>query len=186
MSYTPFSNGLWVAIETVTVSNQATVEMDLTGSKRFYAVHIRDLIPISDNTELLLKVSTDGGSNFLGGASDYAWGFRGIGQTSGAGYALADSSDDSISITADVGSGAALMGISTAESLCGWIYIYNSQQADKVTNITTDIIMREDSTMYGHIGRGGLKANLDVIDAIELTASSGNLSTGTITLFGMD
>lgn len=184
MSYSPFQNGLWVALSTVTISNQATVELDLTGSYRFYALQIRNLIPITDATELLLRLSTDGGSTFLSGASDYAWSLRGNTQTSA--YGLFDAADDSISITADIGSGQALLGTGTGESLGGWVYIYNSQQDAKVTQFTSDIALREDSALFGHIGRGGLIANIDIIDAVQLRASSGNLSTGTVALYGMN
>lgn len=187
MSYTPAQTTGWDRIETVTISNQANVEMDLVGTRALYAIHLSDIIPITDATELLLRLSTDGGSTFLSGASDYSWFFRGATEGSSQ-YSLGDASDTEISITADADdpNGIALMGTSTAESLNGWIYFYNTKQATKVTNISTDIVMREDSILYTHTGAAGLKANIDIIDAIQLRASSGNLSTGRVILYGRD
>jgi hypothetical protein len=183
MSYIPSSGegGLWSVIETVVVSNQATVDMELTGTPAYYAIHIDNLIPVDNDSELWLRFSVDSGSSFLAGASDYAWVTEGA--SSSASYTDGDVADGSIVITPDFGN---LMGTGTAESLNGWVYIHNAKQTTNAVMVTGDIgFLSDEALLSGHQMHGGLIANIDEVDEIRLMADTGNLSSGTITLYGV-
>jgi len=65
--------GSLVFISAASASNDATVEFSLTGSADEYELHILTALPVADNSDPYFRSSTDGGSNFDNGSTDYAW-----------------------------------------------------------------------------------------------------------------
>ena len=180
MSYTPVVPGLWAALETVVVSNQATVDIDLTGTYDEYVLHIQDLVPVTDVTELWMRFSVDAGSTFLSGASDYGWNMDGA---QPATTTDSDTSAAEINLTKDFQS---FMGTGTIESLNAWVRIHNAKQTTKAVCITGDMVQIADTgSLVGMRIGGALIANIDEVDAVRLLASSGNLNTGSVTLYGV-
>jgi len=186
MSYDPSASagggGAWSFIETVTVSNQATVEMDLTGTHKMYMAHIDNLVPITDDRELWLRFSTDAGSTFLA-STNYSWALNG---SRGTGASFFDAQATSkINLS---GNATGTMGTATIESLNGFVYIHNANKTTKAVHATSDIVMSDAGvgTIAGWVGGGALIANIDEVDAIQFIAETGNLDTGRITLYGLN
>lgn len=183
MSYRPAGSGggVWTPIETVTISNQATVEMDLTGSHSQYVLHIDNLVPVTDATDLYLRFSVDGGSTFLSGASDYAWSVKTIITVS---ITTVNSAADS---QVELSHSSNNLGNTTDECLNGFVYIHNAKQTTKAVSTTSPLFgIGSNGQSVTPYGRGALIANIDEVDAIQLLASSGNLSTGRVSLYGVD
>jgi len=186
MSYVPVGGaggGAWTAIETVTISNQATVEMDLSGSHKMYQLHIDNLVPATDDVFLFLRFSIDGGSTFLSGASDYSWGLAGNG--AGAGSLVdGDTADTEITLSRDFDPGT--LGNGSTESYNGWINIHNANQTVNAVCVSSNVgMLDKDAELAGFTNQGGLIANINEVDAIQLLASSGNLTSGRVTLYGL-
>jgi hypothetical protein len=182
MSYFPAPSGVWTAIETVTISNDAVIEMDLSGSHKMYSLHIDNLVPITDASFLRLRYSTDLGVSFLSGASDYSWGLSGSVQ---AGSSVVDgvTAATEILLTRDFLTG---LGTATIESFNGFINIHNPNQTANAICMSSNIGMIDSAgNSGGYTSQGALIANLDEVDAIQLSSSDGNLSTGRITLYGL-
>jgi hypothetical protein len=185
MSYDPSAgsggDGAWTLIEAVTVANQASVDLDLTGTHKMFMVHIDNLVPISDNVELWLRFSTDAGSTFLAG-TNYSWTLTG-GRGTGSNFQDAQS-DSRINLT---GTTFGTMGTGTVENLNGFVYIHNANQTARAVQATVEISMMDAvATMSGWTGGGSLLTNIDEVDAIQLIAESGNLSTGRVNLYGLN
>lgn len=185
MSYTPLVDvlGAWKILETVTVSNQATVDLDLTGTHETYMLRLIDIIPATDNQELFLRMSLVGSSTFISGASDYA--YRGDGGTTGSGYNIASASASEIALTRP-GTGNR-MGFDPGESLNAVVIVYNRGQNSADIAIKADVTLRDSGgTFGGHVLHGILKAAsaTDDVDAIRLLAASGNLNSGSVVLYG--
>jgi len=189
MSYVPVGSSdfsAWEFIETVTISSQATVDLDLTGSYETYVIHIDDLVPATNATEYLqLLFSTDAGSTFLNTAGDYDWSYFGANTVTIDNESTdAGATDTEIPISRD---DANFLGTATAEGLNGFIYIHNANQATNGTMATTAISYTDEADVFVTINtRGGLAANIDSVDAIRLLASSGNLTSGRISLYGVN
>ncbi len=186
MSYFPLGGGgggAWTAIETVTISNQAEVDMDLSGSHKMYMFHIDNLVTANDDIELWMLVSVDGGSTFLTGASDYGWNSDG-GTESTSLIATGDVADAQIKITRGFLPGT--VGTGTAESYNGFISVHNANQTTKAICVSGHIGLLDQGSLIGGSGlRGALIANIDEVDAIRFRAETGNLSSGRITLYGL-
>jgi hypothetical protein len=62
------------------VTNQATLDIVLTGYTSFRAIKfvLTSFLPVTDDVELWMRFSTDGGSNYDAGATDYAYAVRGL------------------------------------------------------------------------------------------------------------
>jgi hypothetical protein len=186
MSYDPSassgSGGAWSFIETVTVSNQATVEMDLSGTHKMFMFHIDSLVPITDDRELWMRFSTDAGSTFLA-STNYNWGTSG---TRGAGTVEQKDAQAAAQMVLS-GDSFATMGTGTIEALNGFVYIHNANQTTNAVCSTSEISMLDATgTQSGWQGGGALVANLDEVDAVQFLAQSGNLSTGRISLYGLN
>ncbi len=187
MSYNPAGGGAagaWHFIETVTVSNQATVDLDLTGAHSVYVVHIDNLVPITDGDYLWARFSVNAGSTFLSGASDYAWTQRGAFPTLTTESSAADTH---IQMTNDGNGAFQNMGNASAESLNGFVYIHNSKQTTKAIHLTSQFAqMAEDGNFCQVMGRGALIANIDEVDAVQFLTDNANLDSGRISLYGVD
>jgi hypothetical protein len=186
MSYAPVGSGggggAWEFISTATISAQATVDITLSGTHKMFVLHIDNLIPVNDNTEeLQMQFSVDAGVSYLAGASDYAWSFRGIATASLSGQSGADTS---IPITRNVSD---FMGTTAGESVNGFVYIHNANQTTNAIIATTDIIFQSavPNTVVMQT-RAGLVANIDEVDAVRFKASAGNLTSGRISLYGVN
>jgi hypothetical protein len=187
MSYLPVGSsagGAWEFIETVTISSQATVDLDLTGTFQTYVVHIDNLVPATDATEYLqMRFSTNAGSTFLDTAADYAWGLV-YNATAVADRNQGDSTNDTaIALSSDA---VHFLGTATAESLNGFVYLHNAKQATNAMILTTDIAYVNSSGVHVTVNtNGGLVANIGSVDAVRLLMSSGNLTSGRISLYGV-
>jgi hypothetical protein len=185
MSYDPSAasggDGAWTLIETVTVANQASVDLDLTGTHKLFMVHIDNLVPATDNSELWLRFSTDTGSTFLAG-TNYSWSLTG-GRGAVSNFEDAQATSR-INLTV-VSFGT--MGTGTIENLNGFVCIHNANQTTRAVQATVEISMVDATgTMSGWTGGGSLLTNIDEVDAIQLIAESGNLSTGRVNLYGLN
>lgn len=184
MTYDPSAGaggGSWEQISTIVLANQATAEFDLTGTFKMYRFQLTDVVPISDNTELRLKMSTNGGSTFLEAAAQYV--NAQIGHTTG-GTLEASASSTYVLLSSTNSNGT--MGTGTTESLSGLVNVHNARQATNSTLISSDIVMFGSSgTMTGMQSYGMLRINIAAVDAIRFYAETGNLSTGKITLYGL-
>jgi hypothetical protein len=187
MSYDPtdaLGGGAWSFIETVTVSNQAAVEMDLSGTHKMYMFHIDNLIPISDSQELRMRFSTDLGSTFLA-ATNYEWALSGTRGSSA--ISLGERSTAATSQINLTPSSFGSMGSATAESLNGFVYIHNANQTTNAVCATFEIGVKDSSTVVsGWAGSGALLSNIDEVDAVQFIAASGNLDEGRISLYGLN
>jgi hypothetical protein len=184
MSYNPGaggSGGVWSVLQTTIVSDDATVDFNLTGSYKTYAVHIDNLIPAVDETQLQMRLSTNGGSSFLSGASDYAWSVKSVAPTV---VISVDGADTKINLTRD---SAQFMGNASEESLNGFVYIHNPHQATNACCITANLAQLDsEGQLFTPQCRGGLISNIGAVDAIQFFSSDGNLTSGRISLYGID
>jgi hypothetical protein len=190
MSYVPVGSragGAWEFLETVTISSQAVVDLDLTGTYQTYVVHIDNLVPATDATEYLqMRFSTDGGTIFLDANLDYSWGLV-YNATAVSDRNSNDSTptadDTAIPLSSDA---VHFLGTATAESLNGFVYLHNCRQATNAVILTTDIAYVNSSGVHVTVNtNGGLIANIGSVDAVRLLASSGNLTSGRVSLYGV-
>jgi hypothetical protein len=183
MTYLPIGGaGGWTAIETVTISNVASVDMDLSGRHKMYRLHLDNIVPITDNRELWLRFSTDGGSTFLAAGTEYAFNTFGVSESS----VISNGDIDHNTILLTRFSFPTLLGNGTAESFNGIVNIHNPNQTTKAICMTSQMGILDAAAFMGGLNtRGNLHSTIDEVDAVQILMESGNLSTGRITLYGL-
>lgn len=196
MSYLPVTaeGGDWVFIETVTISDQATVDMDLTGTHEAYVFHLDNVVPADDGERLELQVSVDAGVSYLSGASDYKSQHKGAeSEEDATAYQQAFGAGTACPVSRQAGASTTGVGNDTNESLSGFVTFHNAKQTVNDVLITFEIVYLKaeagfgpaQGKLNGHRGGGGLIANLDAVDAVRFKFRIGNLSAGRISLYGV-
>lgn len=170
------ASGAWSYIGAVTASASATVEFTGLSSTYFmYMFVLQDVAPATDGVEFWFRTSTDGGSTFDSGASNYWWVQNYFYLTTDGG--IGSSGDTQIELAYNVGS-------STNESVTGIVYLINPSSATHTRMSWSLQDIRADAVPTAFDGQGGRLSAADV-DAVQFLMSSGNIASGTFKLYGL-
>lgn len=168
-----------VLIDTQTAS--ASASLNFTDLGDYAKIHfvINDLIPATDDKVLYIRTSTDNGSSYNSGASDYAYVVEGrqgstiLGQVSSAATHIRCQSD------ANAGTAS---GNGTGEYLNGDVYLYNPTSA--AYRMLSGNTCWFNSTP-GNANFTGVRKTAADIDAVQFFFASGNITSGTIYAYGI-
>lgn len=164
-------NPIFVRLASTTISGDAMVEFTAFNSSLFenYLFYLNNIVPVTDSVGLHLRTSADSGSSYDSGASDYTW--NGINGASGA-----DSKINLVSVDT--------IGNDVVRGVSAVLHVFNPHSSNN-----TDLSF---AGGYNHATSGiqesqtvGTRLSAAGVDAVRFFASSGNLSTGTITMYGM-
>lgn len=170
----PPNSGL-VKLAAGTISNQAALNIVLTGYTNMAGLllKMRNVLPVTDNTTLTMKFSTDGGSSYI--ATGYKWGNQIV--SSGGTVTENSGADTSIRIGRALGNGAA-EGADVSIEMLG-----QTSTAKKARIRNESLVYNQADSHELNDGGGHLNTAGDV-DAWQFAMSSGNLSSGDWTLYG--
>lgn len=178
-TYTLSGRG-WNKIGTQAVaSSSATIEFTgLTGGTSYvgYCIQFANVAPATDSAQLIIRTSTDNGSTYDSGASDYAWAGLQV-NTAGTVSGTADTADNEIEIGSQHGNAA-------NEDCSGLVYLFNPGQSKY---LTVHSHMMFTNTNGGNIYRQiyGKRLSAADVNAIQFRFSSGNIASGTFDLYGL-
>lgn len=179
MSWAAPSGGDWELLSSATASSSATVDFTLTGwtnsDYAAYMVVFANVAPATDGAVFWLRTSSDGGSSYDAGASDYAWVVTG---TAGG----TDSADNQISLT---GTGAASQHGNGANELASGHVMCFRPSASAYTHFAG--LMFSINASGTHQGRQcyGQRMSAADVDAIRFLFDSGNIASGEFRLYGL-
>jgi len=174
--------GALVKISTATASSSASVAFTGLSSTYFmYIIKFNDVQPATDSTFLALRTSTDNGSSYDSGASDYSWSMNYLNQT-GSENGEGDAADSYIRVIGDNGTND--MGTGTNETGSGTVYLYNPS-ATKFTFVNTESFFFNQDTENTAVYVGGCRESAADVDAIQFIMSSGNIASGEFVLYGV-
>lgn len=167
----------WVLISTATASTSATIEFTgLSSTYHKYVVVITDVDVDTDNTQFNMRTSTDNGSTWDSGATDYDWAYiyRRSNNTEANGGA---EDDDHIEFFQFTGSGTNELWAANVEIFA---------HADTEYTYTLCNFTKADTAARYNVGfSGGRRVSAGDVDAIQFYMSSGNFTTGTFKLYGV-
>ena len=175
------SGGGLVFIASTDLSNDATANFTGfdSGSYDAYLFVLQNVVPSADGKLLNVRTSTDGGSNYDAGASDYAWGRRQFSTAAGTMSDTFDPDDIMITIANGVGSDTGENGVS------GHLWVLGPHLAQKTIIIFNGGFF-DNSGNYVQVAASGVRLSSDDVDAIQfLYLYSSNLESGTITMYGL-
>jgi len=173
-------------ISSTDISSAATFNFTAVDASSYdaYCMHVMNLIPATDDVHFWMRTSTDGGSSYDDGNDEYFWG--GV---------LGDGDDGSEHVAAAYGgrihlSGATentanRIGSSAGEDGCSGVIWIHGPHLTKATGITW--LMSCETADGTHIGNAGgaFRRSAADVDAFQLLFSSGNIESGTVTVYGL-
>lgn len=171
---TPVGSGL-VNLNSGTVSSAATLDIVMT-SYTSYANKklVVSLVPATDGAIPIIRTSTNGGSSFASGLTDYTWE-----ATIGGVTTTTDDSGIQLSSGGQVGNGS-------AEGISLEIVMFNTTSTAKWPAMKWEGVMVDSAAtpvVRAPHGSGGRRTAEDT-DAVRLLFSTGNIASGTWTLYG--
>lgn len=167
----------WNVIETVTVTGASSnIDISIPSGYSKIEFHLVDITSSSDGAGFYIRVSTDGGSTFQSGTSDYDFGslwfrYDTSGNRNGRG--------NKIDLTNSKG-----IGNGVGESLSGKITITNPYSTNYKLLQLKSTWIDEDGKMNDQSGGGSYIGTNVAIDYIRFYLSSGNVS-GTVKVMGL-
>ena len=182
---TPSAAGHYTRISSTDISAAASYLFTAVDASAYdgYAFHIINLVPVTDDVKLYCQTSTDGGSSYDSGSSDYKWC---VNERDSAQFTTGG--EPQISFMEHHADGGYSVGSAAGETgVCGWIYVHSPQTTAVFTMITAILGYVGDDGM----GKGtslctGIRASAADVDAWKFYYSSGNIESGTITAYGIN
>lgn len=168
-----------VLLEQHTASTSSSLDFTtgITSTYDEYLVEVVNLVPATDGVDAWFRVSTDGGSTYKSGGSDYSW--NAIRVTTSASAINGSAGDSKINF-----SGQSVDNSSTTGGYSATFRIMNPLSGARNTR------------MYGQgtgFDGGGIRVEIfsgaylatTAVNAFRILFSSGNISTGTVRLYGL-
>jgi hypothetical protein len=160
-----------VLISTQTASSSADITFTgLSSAYSLYAVHLTAVVPASNNVFLYFRTSTDGGSSYDSGASDYSYDIHSSGTSASA-------------TTTRVVLHGNQTGNAANEMFNGIVEIYNPS-ATTETFIGGRFTMKDNTGSLRVGSVAGVRNSAADVDAIQFLFSTGNIASGTFKLYG--
>lgn len=177
-----------VPIKTTTVSSpvssvdfvNGTGGVVLDSTYKAYMVVMSSVIPSTDGVDLWLRTSTNAGSSYDTGASDYRHGTSAIeAQDTPTTLLGGDSADGQIKIT-----NSRQLGSDTGESFHCVLYVF-APSVTKYTIAGWNAHYHSSNGVLSTLSGAGSRLSAADVDAIRFLMSSGNIASGTFTLYGL-
>lgn len=151
----------------------------ISSTYNVYIFEFENILPATDNVDFLMRTSTDNGSSYDAGASDYQFAnfVNNTGSFSTDDVCSAGATAIKIAPTIDSGS--------TTGGINGYAKLYNPLNASQYKSVEYHVNgFLNDNQFYNQIGSGWRVATAD-IDAVRFLMSSGNIASGTIRMYGV-
>jgi hypothetical protein len=172
--------GNLILVGTVVASNDATVVVTgLDSTFDVYLLALSDIVPVTDGRQLLLRVGDSTGVD--SGAADYGWHVQDLVYSSNSYAAAVDSADSEIQMP-NVGNG---VGGAAGEGIGAALWL--TRPGDGTTRPHfhgTYWCRRDDGNANGGVVIAERLAVI-TLDRIQISFSSGNVSTGRMSVFGL-
>ena len=170
-------------INSTDISDAATYNFTATSAASYdgYGLFLQNVTPATDDVQVFFRTSTDGGSSYDAGSSDYAW------FTENWGVYQLDAADNQIELVGDAAGDHYKVGSAANEDgVSGWIWVCGPHLT-KYTQIRWDLTITSASVSYPAVTEEGAGTRLSSadVDAFQILFSSGNIESGTITAYGL-
>lgn len=162
-----------VPISKTTASASSAVDISLTGGYSAYLLRLEHVRFATNLASAQLRTSTNGGSSFDSGASDYGYSAVSMTTTVGSEY---DNANGFIKLTSSNGN-------ASGNALNGEILIVPAD-GTSYTAITYALSYYGSVAVFGIWG-SGQRLNATAVDAVRFYASSGNITSGDFHLYGI-
>lgn len=142
---------------------------------RLYVFDLENVAPVTDNADLWGRVSTNGGTSYDSGASDYKWALSGMG---GASFGVSSAAASAMRISPGQGNAAGERGVS------GRLVLHH---AGTSAYARADFIGSgfDNASNVQTFESSGVRVADQVTNAFRFRFSTGDIASGTIRMFGV-
>lgn len=172
------ASGDYSLLSTTTINAQATADIVLPAGYVSYDFELVNVIPATNNAALVVRTSTDGGSTFDATVGDYRYTVNGQDDSGSALTVSASSGSFAAVTTSNVGNTAGAGGVN------GKLTIYNPAGTASRKSFTGITVYTNTSNVVHRVEVGATRIATADIDAVRFLFSSGNLTSGSIRLWG--
>lgn len=170
-----------VYLSTATASASATLDFTsgISGAYGAYLFTLVNFVPATDGTNLRILVSEDAGANWKTAITDYNGAIWAVNSTPASGAANPSFFSDALTIAQGLSSTA-------ANPLNGTVFLFQPASATTKKMFQYDLTYFSSSALYTRIaGVGAYFGTTNAINGIRFLMSAGNLTTGTVQMFGI-
>jgi hypothetical protein len=171
------ASGEWVKVSSAVASNSATLDFTLPSGYLNFKIVISNLVPATDAVNLWLRTSANNGSSYDAGASAYRYNNSFV---SAAGVITGTGSAANAAMVV-----GGQIGNDSQELLCGELLVYDPADSSKNTSLTWNTIYTTAGGSTNGVFGGGIRLAAEALTNLRLMFSSGNIASGTITLYGL-
>lgn len=164
----------FIGVQTASASPQ----LDFTGLSNYSKVVfvLNEIAPATDNVELRFRTSTDNGSTFDSGASDYRYAAR-------SATTVPSATQNGSTATAYISLGDAQVGNAANEFAAGEVTLINPTSA-AWKHVLYNITYQSALTAFLWYQGASVRATAADVDAVRFYFSSGNIASGSIYAYG--
>lgn len=161
-----------LASQTASGDSAIDITTGLDGTYDVVHIDLINVVPATDAVSFEILVSTDGGSSFKTGASDYAWGVV-MNDTGTGADGDVDQDDDSMRVTGFVD-----VGSDTGEAINGRVTIYEPSNASLFTYLKWEVVFRSAAGDHRTVSGGGTYKAATAVNGLRFQMNSGNIESG--------
>lgn len=175
------TNGTPVRIGGGSVSDVSSFQVSSFASDLYknYFIQILSMVPATDGAQLYLRTSSDSGSTYDSGASDYQYNEKRCTIVS-----LSPVLSNNQSASADHIQISAPVGNASNESLSGQLTISSPSNSALYTQVAYRCACLTTTGRVTISSGSGARSEAGIIDAFELYFSSGNIASGELVMYG--
>ena len=175
-----------VLLSTKTASSSASITF--TSADNFlgyagYLIYFYNVVPATDGVALYLRTSTNDGSSYNSGASDYS--FTSLLSLSGTAAQVFNQSSAAAQIPITNPPGSPI-GNLTDEGGEGQILILNPAVSGRRCVIQSNMTFWTPTPVFASTANFGGRNGTGAVNAVQLLMSSGNIASGTFKLYGIN
>lgn len=172
--------GDFVYLNTYSPSAAASVDItsQLSATYDAYLIHLLQLVPATDGVSLKVRTDTSNGASFDSGSGNYSYTVQDQQNTAGV---FNNAVTTSISLT----STSNVIGSASSEGISGLIFLVSRGSASRFPLFVWLAAYQDTSTNLRFAVGGGSRDSAAAIDAVQLLFSSGNITSGTVRIYGI-
>lgn len=171
-------------IEEHTASTSATLDFTtcITSTYDEYIFTVANVIPATNNTNLLVRVSTNSGSTYDSG-TNYGW--DAASWRAGAGFTVGGAAG-ATSMSLTTANGLGVSNAATGGVVFRALHLFSPNSAALFKQFVGDgEMLYQDGTTRVMLSFGGEYSSATAVNAVRFLFSSGNIASGTIRCYGL-
>jgi len=173
----------WIWLETLTASASATLDSEVTagydGTYKDVVYTLTDIMPATDGTDIWIRVKD---STYQADAADYEYGVHG--QASSGAFNNA-TSQGAAQILLNCGDN---VGSEADEGISGIVRLSSPDNATRPAGFQWEMLWWDDQAtpvLFKDNGGGAYNGSFNAITGVRFMMSSGNITSGTIQVYGV-